>query len=385
MLLSGDAGIGKSRLVAALVQYIAGESHTRLRYFCSPHNQDSALHPFVAQLERAAGLARDETAEQKLSKLESLLAPGARGPEEIAVIAELLSLPNITEQLNLTPQRKRETLFDAFIHQLEAIVRRGPVLMIFEDAHWIDPTSRELLEIIVNRVSRMAVVLVITFRPEFHPPWTDQPNATVLTLSRLGACDGTMLIQDLAGHVALDRDVIAEIVERTDGVPLFIEELTKAVLESGAANRALWNSSLMRQPIPKTVSLAQDLMHLARAGGDPRQLAIAHRALAYSLFMAGRLAEAADIFPRGAELADNIPDSEFAIYGEHPSMVCRVNGGWVRVSPKPPLSLVRQVLRTPAAKRIPTALPGPCALSRMPMPIRVSPYRPFRLPTKRWR
>ncbi len=415
----------------------------------------------------------------------------------------------------------------------------------------------------------MAVLLVITFRPEFQPPWTDQPNATVLSLSRLGARDGTMLVQNLAGHVALDREVITEIIERTDGVPLFIEELTKAVLESGehgnraaatlaasppaalavpatlhasliarldrlgpaakeiaqigavlgrefpyelienvaqqspptlqaglrqltdalllfcrgvppqslylfkhalvqdaaygsllrarrrqlharvaavleqhfpdlterqpellarhcteagliepaivfwrragavsltrsahreaighfgraleilgampegeardrkeldvavaaavpliaihgfgspqvedhtmrakelanriphspdrfAAHRALWNSSLMRQPIPKTVSLAQDLMHLARAAGDPRQLAIAHRALGYSLFMAGRLAEAADIFSHGAELADNIPDSEFAIYGEHPSTVCRVNGGWLR-------------------------------------------------------
>ena len=238
-LLSGDPGIGKSCLTAALVQYIAGESHTRLRYFCSPHNQDSALYRFVAQLESAAGARPRRNARAKARQAESLLAPGQHGPEEIAVIAELLSLPNITEQLSLTPQRKRETLFDAFIHQLEAIVQQGPVLMIFEDVQWIDPTTRELLEIIVNRVSRMAVLLVITFRPEFQPPWTDHPNATVLSLSRLGAREGTMLVQNLAGHIALDRKVITEIIERTDGVPLFIEELTKAVLESGEhGNRA---------------------------------------------------------------------------------------------------------------------------------------------------
>ena len=152
----------------------------------------------------------------------------------------MLSLPNATEQFNLTPQRKRETLFDAFIHQLEAIVRRGPVLMIFEDAHWIDPDDARAARD-HRRPGQPDASLACHhfFRPEFRPPWTDQPNATVLALSRLGANDGTMLVQDLAGHVALEPDVIAEIVERTDGVPLFIEELTKAVLESGEhGNRA---------------------------------------------------------------------------------------------------------------------------------------------------
>jgi predicted ATPase len=230
----------------------------------------------VAQLERAAGLARDETPEQKLGKLETLLAPGAHGPEEIAVIAELLSLPNIAEQLNLTPQRKRKTLFDAFIHQLEAIVQQGPVLIIFEDVQWIDPITRELLEIIINLVSRMAVLLVITFRTEFQLPWTDQPNATVLTLSRLGARDGTMLVQELAGHVGLDREVIAEIVERTDGVPLFIEELTKAVLESGEhRNRAA--ATLAASPpaalaVPATLH-ASLIARLDRLGSVAKEIA----------------------------------------------------------------------------------------------------------------
>jgi hypothetical protein len=146
MLLSGEPGIGKSRLTAALSEAIAGEPHTRLRYFCSPHDQDNALHPFITQLERAAGFARDETAERKLGKLRGLLAPGARGDDEIELLAELLSLPNSAADLNLSPQRKRQKLFEALLHQLESLARSRPVLMIFQDAHWIDPSSRELLD-----------------------------------------------------------------------------------------------------------------------------------------------------------------------------------------------------------------------------------------------
>ena len=145
VLISGEPGIGKSRLTAALSEHIGSEPHTRLRYFCSPHHQDSALYPFIAQLERAAGFARDDTVEAKLGKLRALLAPGSRDDDDIALLSELLSLPSSAADLNLSPQRKREKLFEALLGQLEAEARHRPVLMVFEDAHWIDPTSRELL------------------------------------------------------------------------------------------------------------------------------------------------------------------------------------------------------------------------------------------------
>jgi class 3 adenylate cyclase len=233
VLVSGEPGIGKSRLTAALSQAIKGEPHTRLRYFCSPHHQDSALYPFIAQLERAAGFARDDTAEQKLGKLRGSLTPAACDGEEIELVAELLSLPNSAANLNLSPQRKREMLFEALLHQLEALARSRPVLMMFEDAHWIDPTSRELLDLTVDCTRRLPILLVITFRPEFQHGRAGQPHLTMVALNRLGERDVAALVDGLAGNAPLGSDIVEEIVERTDGVPLFIEELTKAVLESG--------------------------------------------------------------------------------------------------------------------------------------------------------
>jgi hypothetical protein len=171
VLVSGEPGIGKSRLTAAISEEIRQHTYTRLRYFCSPHHQDSALHPFIVQLERAAGFARDDTVEGKLTKLRQLLAPGTRGDAEIALLAELLSLPNSAGELGLSPQRKRERLFEALLNQLAALAQNRPVLMVFEDAHWIDPTSRELLDLTVDRVARLPVLLVITFRPEFQHAW----------------------------------------------------------------------------------------------------------------------------------------------------------------------------------------------------------------------
>ena len=233
VLVSGEPGIGKSRLSAALSQAIENEPYTRLRYFCSPYHQDSALYPFIAQLERAAGFARDDAAVQKLGKLTALLTPAAPDDDEFALIAELLSLPNTAADLNLSSQRKREKLFEALLHQLEALARANPVLMEFEDAHWIDPTSRELLELTVDRLRRLPVLLVVSFRPELQHSWSGQPHVTVMALNRLGGHDGAALVERLAGNAGLARETVDEIVERADGVPLFVEELTKAVLESG--------------------------------------------------------------------------------------------------------------------------------------------------------
>ena len=179
VLISGEPGIGKSRLTVALSEHIEAELHTRLRYFCSPHHQDSALYPFIAQLERAAGFARDDTVDAKLGKLRTLLAPAARDDDDTALLSELLSLPSSAADLNLSPQRKRETLFEAFLHQLEAEARRRPVLMVFEDTHWIDPTSRELLDLTVDRVRHLPVLLAITFRPDSSPPGAAGPMSRV--------------------------------------------------------------------------------------------------------------------------------------------------------------------------------------------------------------
>ena len=158
VLVAGEAGIGKSRLTAAFSERIATEPHTRLRYFCSPQHTDSALYAFIVQLERAADFARNDTAEGKLAKLEALLAPGALGGEEVALIAELLSLPNSAANFNLSPQRKRKMLFEAIRRQLEAVARKQPVLIMFEDAHWIDPTSLELLSTLVECIIPLPVL-----------------------------------------------------------------------------------------------------------------------------------------------------------------------------------------------------------------------------------
>src|SRR5499425_467970 len=236
VLVSGEPGIGKSRLTAALSERVETEPHTRLRYFCSPHHQDSALYPFIGQLERAAGFTRDDTATTKVDKLEALLGDGAE-PGDISLIAEMLSLSGGERfpPLDLSPQRKKERILGALLRQLQALARRQPVLMIFEDLHWIDPTSRELLDLTVERITGLPMLLVATYRPEFQPPWIGQSQVTVVALNRLGRNEGATLVHRLAGNLgALPPDVVDEIVERTDGVPLFVEELTKAVAEAGA-------------------------------------------------------------------------------------------------------------------------------------------------------
>jgi class 3 adenylate cyclase len=273
VLVSGEPGIGKSRLTVALSEHIGGEPHTRLRYFCSPHHQDSALYPFIAQLERAAGFARDDTVDAKLAKLQATLAPGG---DDLALLSELLSLPSAAAELNLSPQRKREKLFEALLNQLEAEARQRSVLMVFEDAHWMDPTSRELLDLAVDRVRRLPVLLAITFRPEFQPPWGGRAHVTSLALNRLGERAGEALVQTLAGNAPLTAQMVAEIVERTDGVPLFVEELTKAVLESaGQGDRVaavLATASQTALSVPATLH-ASLMARLDRLGPSAKEIA----------------------------------------------------------------------------------------------------------------
>jgi class 3 adenylate cyclase/predicted ATPase len=235
VLISGEPGIGKSRITVELEGRLHAEPHLRLRYFCSPYHQDSALYPFVDQLGRASGFAPDDPPAVRVEKIQALLGRAAPPDEDVAFIVDLLSLPASGRHPlpNLSPQRKKERTLEALLRQLEGLARQQPVLMAFEDAHWVDPTSRELLDLTIERIRNLPVLLIATFRPEFQPPWTGQPQVTMLTLNRLDRRDRTTLIAQIAGGMALPDAVVDQIADRTDGVPLFIEELTKSVLESG--------------------------------------------------------------------------------------------------------------------------------------------------------
>jgi predicted ATPase len=276
VLISGEPGIGKSRLTAALSDHIGTEPYTRLRYFCSPHHQDSALHPLITQLERAAGFARDDGPETKLDKFASLFEP-ATEPADIALLAELLSLPGSERfpPLDLSPQRKKMLTLAALLRGLEGLARGQPVLMIFEDLHWTDPTSREFLDLVLARIDCLPVLLVATFRPEFQPPWTGQPHVTVMSLNRLGRGDGAAMVERLAGDATLlPPDVIAEIVERSDGVPLFVEEMTRAVLEAGVARGRETVASVPAASLGVPATLQASLMaRLDRLGPAAKRVA----------------------------------------------------------------------------------------------------------------
>jgi class 3 adenylate cyclase/predicted ATPase len=258
VLISGEAGLGKSRIAATLLERLDAEPAVRLRYFCSSYHQDSALFPFVDQLARSAGFAREDPPAVKLEKLETLLARAASPDEDAALLADLMSLPT-PERLslpNLSPLRKKERTLQALIRQLEGLSCRQPVVSIFEDAHWIDPTSQELLDRTVDSVRGLPVLLVVTCRPEFQPSWTGQPQVTMLTLGRLDGGERNALVRRIAGK-PLPDEVVDQIVDRTDGVPLFIEELTKSVLESGQlreeTDRFLVDRALPSLAIPTTL------------------------------------------------------------------------------------------------------------------------------------
>ncbi|HEY7664380.1 MAG TPA: adenylate/guanylate cyclase domain-containing protein [Xanthobacteraceae bacterium] len=241
VLFSGEAGIGKSRLAAALMERLAGVAHAQLCYFCSPQHTDSALHPVIVQMERAAGLAHDDTAPARLDKLDALLAPTATAREDAALFAELLSLANDGRYpaLELAPPQRRHRTLQALVTQVEALARQRPVLMVFEDAHWTDPTTLELLGRVVDRIASLPVLLIMTFRPEFNAPWIGRPHVTALILNRLAQRDVGAMIDRVVGNKPLPGNVRQDIIERTDGIPLFVEEMTKAILEADDDDEAL--------------------------------------------------------------------------------------------------------------------------------------------------
>ena len=208
VLLSGEAGIGKSRLTAALLERLAAEPHTRLRYFCSAQHTDSALYPIVSQMERAAGLAHDDTPEARLDKLDAVLAQTSTRIEDVALFAEMLSLPNDGRYpaIELTPEQRRQRTLEALTEQLAGLASQNPVLMIFEDAHWTDPTSLEAFGRTVARIKTLPVLLIVTFRPEFNAPWAGRSHVTSLALNRLGEQNGRQSAADRSGNRAVGKD-----------------------------------------------------------------------------------------------------------------------------------------------------------------------------------
>jgi class 3 adenylate cyclase/predicted ATPase len=327
VLLSGEPGIGKSRLTVALQERLQEEPHTRLRYFCSQQHTDSALYPLISQLRRAAqfnpdntseppvakfasslapvsalaGLERDHQPEQKLAALEALLraSPG-HDEQSVALLADVLSVPaggkyRLSE---LSPRRRKEKVLEALLAGLEAFANQKPVLTVFEDVHWIDPTSLEALTSIVEPVSRLRVLLVITARPEFVPKWPAYAHVTTVPLARLNQRDAAAVVTGVTGGKALPREVLKEIITRTDGVPLFLEELSKSVLESGALieeeERYVLARPLEHRAIPATLhaSLFARIDRLGSAREVAQIAAVIGREFSHELLRAvGRLTE----------------------------------------------------------------------------------------------
>uniref|UniRef100_A0A973WR89 AAA family ATPase n=2 Tax=Bradyrhizobium quebecense TaxID=2748629 RepID=A0A973WR89_9BRAD len=259
VLISGEAGIGKSRLTAALLESLAGEPHKRLRYFCSPQHTDSALYPVIGQMERAAGLAHDDTPQAKLDKLNAVLAQTSTSIPDVALLAEMLSLPNDGRYtaLELTPEQRRQRTLEALTTQLAGLAGRQPVLMIVEDAHWVDPTSLEVFGRTVDQIKTLPVLLIVTFRPEFSAPWAGQSHVTSLKLNRLAENEATAIVAGLVGSRQVPADVVAEIIDRTDGVPLFVEEMTKAVLEAESEGEARGTAAA----VPSSVLAVPSSLH----------------------------------------------------------------------------------------------------------------------------
>jgi class 3 adenylate cyclase len=258
VLISGEPGIGKSRLALAVRDRL--QSEPTLNYACSPHHANSALFPFISQLERASEFAPNDDWGVRLSKLESMLQQTAAKPNNsVALFADLLGIPlGSPHTLSaMSPVQKKGLLFRAFLAQLERLASPGPMLIVLEDAHWLDPTSKELFDQTVERLRSLPALLVATFRPDVSPPWVGFPHITLLTLNRLGQAQARSLIERVTGGKMLPPEVLEQILARTEGVPLFTEELAKAVVESGllrdAGDHYALDGPLPALAIPETL------------------------------------------------------------------------------------------------------------------------------------
>jgi class 3 adenylate cyclase/pimeloyl-ACP methyl ester carboxylesterase len=276
VLVSGEPGIGKSRIVEALHKALGDAPHALLRYQCSPQYTGSVLHPVVGRLEHAAGFRRGDDAATRLAKLEDLLAHEVENAAAVLpLFADLLAIPTGGHHPvpRLTPQQQKAKTLAALAGQLEALAARRPVLLVFEDLHWADPTSLEWLGIVVERIERLPVLALLTFRSEFSPPWGDHAHALHLDLGRLGRQDATALALGVGGGKTLPPAILERVVAQTDGVPLFVEELTRAVLETGLLDEA-GDQFVLRGPLAIPATLHDSLMaRLDRLGPATKEVA----------------------------------------------------------------------------------------------------------------
>jgi class 3 adenylate cyclase/predicted ATPase len=302
VLLVGEAGIGKSRISRALLDALAEETHSRVRCQCSPYHSDSALWPVIQQLNYAAGLAADDPLEARLDKLEALLDQGG-GHGGAPLIADLLGLDGSARYgpLDLTPQAQRARTLEALVEQMLGLAARQPVLVVVEDAHWIDPTTLEMIEQSLDRSAAARVLILLTSRPDRQPALAAHPHVTRLTLNRLARAGVEAIATRLGGN-RLPGETIDAIIARTDGVPLFVEELTKAVLETGeTAIPASLHDSLMARldRIPEVKEFAQIAACIGRDFDYPLLAAVVDRTEPDLRSALDKLAAAELIFRRG--------------------------------------------------------------------------------------
>jgi len=281
VLLSGEPGIGKSRFMQVFRDRIAADGYRTLRFQCSPHHTNSALYPVIHQLQLAAGFTRQDDAESKVDKIERMLATtGRMDPGTTSVFASLLSVSPTKhlEPLDLKPQELKERTLQTIIDQLKGLSESGPFLLEVEDAHWIDPTTMELMGLVIEEIRHLPILMVVTYRPYFDCAWIDHRHVTVLSLDRLTTHQSEAIVSELCGGKQLPAEILEQIVAKTDGIPLFIEELTKNVLESGALTEEddRFSPSDQLPPVSAPFSLQDSLMarldrlgpvkHLAQVG-----------------------------------------------------------------------------------------------------------------------
>ncbi|MEK6209390.1 MAG: AAA family ATPase [Pseudomonadota bacterium] len=236
VLLSGEPGIGKSRVLSALRERLEGQGAQALRFQCSPYYVNSAFWPSIDNFERALKFGRDEQPESKLDKLEALIVTHYGRPlSDVRFIASMLSIPCEERYgaLPMTPQKHKDETLRTLVDLTEAAVHKQPSVMLYEDLHWADPTTLEVLDLLIDRVRNVPLLIVLTHRPEFQSRWSEHGHVTALNLAKLTRAQSGAMVSKIAGGKALPADLLEQIVAKTDGVPLFVEELTKSILESG--------------------------------------------------------------------------------------------------------------------------------------------------------
>ncbi len=309
----GEAGIGKSRSVEALHEALVNEPHVRINLQCSPYHSDSALYPVIQYLGRAAGFAATDTSDARIGKLRALLAQGTDlDAAALRLWVELLSLPFAAAELSsLTPAQRKASTLALIVDTFLRMGKGGPVVVVLEDAHWIDATTLEMMVRLTDRIGQRPALVVVTARPDFVPPWSTRPQATLLTLGRLGRQECAQLVADVSAAHGLSVETVAAIVAKTDGVPLFVEELTKSIIESAGEDSAVpatLKDSLMARldRLGQAREVAQIAAVIGRQFSFPLLEAVASRSAGELEAMLARLGSAGNRLSRrakpGAEL-----------------------------------------------------------------------------------